>query len=315
VQVITQSLTIGRSPLRVSPLGVGTWQWGDVRYWGYGRDYAHDEVAAAYRASRQAGINFFDTAEIYGSGMSERNLGELVRADAEPVIVATKFAPLPGRWTARSVAKACEASLQRLGMPSVDLYQIHWPYGLISIEALMNALADLVAAGKVRAVGVSNFSAPQMERAYRALDRRGVPLTSNQVHYSLLHRKPERNGVLKACRELGVTLIAYSPLEQGVLTGKFHEGAQIQSVMRRRLSGFSPARLRAAQPLIAALRDIGNAHGGKTPAQVALNWLMSQGVLPIPGAKNAQQATANADALGWQLTEAEFERLASTANP
>jgi aryl-alcohol dehydrogenase-like predicted oxidoreductase len=302
-------LTIGHSPLRVTPLGVGTWQWGDVHKWGYGRDYARDEVTAAYRASRQAGLDFFDTAEIYGRGMSERNLSELVRADPEPVIVATKYAPLPGRWTARSVATACAASLRRLDMERVDLYQIHWPYTTISIDALMNALADLVAAGKVRAVGVSNFWAAQMERAHRTLDRRGVQLASNQVHYSLLHRRPEHNGVLTACRDLGVTLIAYSPLEQGVLTGKYHQEGEARVAPRGRRH---EARLREAQPVIAALRDIGAAHGGKTPAQVALNWLMCQGALPIPGAKNADQATANAGALGWQLSEEEFERLSST---
>lgn len=312
MQVITQRLTIGRTSLQVAPLGVGTWQWGDARYWGYGGAYARTEVAAAYQASRQAGIDFFDTAEIYGSGMSEQNLGELVRAEAEQVVIATKFAPLPGRWTRSSVAAACAASLRRLGLARVDLYQIHWPYTFISIEALMSALADLVAAGRVRAVGVSNFSAAQMERAHRALERRGVSLASNQVHYSLLHRKPEQNGVLTACRDLGVTLIAYSPLEQGILTGKFHDGERIPGAMRRRMRGVSPSRLRATEPLIGALREIGEAHGGKTPAQVALNWLMCQGTLPIPGAKNGEQAAANAGALGWQLSDAEFERLANT---
>ena len=308
MQAISQTLTIGHSPLQVAPLGVGTWQWGDSRFWGYGRDYTRDEIVGAYRASRDSGLNFFDTAEIYGRGVSERNLGELVRADPQPVIVGTKYAPLPGRWTARTVKSACEASLRRLGLPRVDLYQIHWPYTTISIDALMNALADLAEAGKVRAVGVSNFSAAQMERAHRALDRRGVPLASNQVHYSLLHRNPEHNGVLTACRDLGVTLIAYSPLEQGILTGKFHQDTPVKRARR----GSNQAKLRAARPVIAALREIGQAHGDKTPGQVALNWLMCHGVLPIPGAKNAAQASSNTGALGWQLTEAEFERLSST---
>jgi aryl-alcohol dehydrogenase-like predicted oxidoreductase len=312
VQAISQVCALGKTGLQVSPLGTGTWQWGDRGYWGFGQQYARDEVAAAYNASREAGISFFDTAEVYGRGVSERILGELVRQDPAPVTVATKFAPLPGRWTASSLAAALDASLSRLGLERVDLYQIHWPYTIISLDALMHALADAVEAGKARAVGVSNFSAAQMRRAHQVLAKRGVPLASNQVHYSLLHRKPERNGVLAACRDLGASLIAYSPLEQGMLTGKFHDGAPPPASFSRRMGGaFSPARLRATAPLIAALRQIGEAHRGKTPDQVALNWLMCHGVLPIPGTKSAKQASSNAGALGWQLTEEEFERLSA----
>ena len=149
-----------------------------------------------------------------------------------------------------------------------------------------------------------------MRRAHELLARRGVPLASNQVHYSLLHRQPEWNGVLAACRELDVRLIAYSPLEQGILTGKFHADASARLPHLRRLqSGYGPGKLRAALPLIEALRALGEAHGGKTPAQVALSWLMRQGALPIPGAKNAAQAEANAGALGWELSDEEVVRL------
>lgn len=297
-----QTIAIGKSGLVVSALGAGTWQWGDRRLWGFGREYTAADVEAAYAASRAAGLTFFDTAEIYGSGVSERILGGLVRKDPAPPVVATKFAPLPGRWTARSVAGALEASLARLGLERVDLYQVHWPYTVIPIEALMNALADQVEAGKVRAVGVSNYSERQMRRAHAALARRGIPLASNQVHYSLLHRNPERNLVLAACRELDVRLIAYSPLEQGILTGKYHAGQRPSRRMRA-------ASLRASAPLVTYLQQIGEAHGGKTPAQVALNWLIHQGALPIPGAKTAAQAEANAGALGWDLTEDEFKRI------
>jgi aryl-alcohol dehydrogenase-like predicted oxidoreductase len=292
----------------VAPLGVGTWQWGD-RYWRFGGEYGLPDVEEAYRVSREAGIDFFDTAEVYGRGKSERILGALIGRDQGRVVVATKFAPLPARWTARHVTQALDASLKRLGLPQVDLYQIHWPYSLMRIDLLMNALADQVEAEKVRAVGVSNYSVQQMRHAHTALARRGIPLASNQVHYSLLHRVPERNGVLMACRELDVRLIAYSPLEQGVLTGKYHHGASSPRGFRGMVGAYRPSALRASLPLIERLEKIGAAHGGKTPSQVALNWLIQRGALPIPGAKTAAQAIANAGSLGWDLADEEIAQL------
>jgi aryl-alcohol dehydrogenase-like predicted oxidoreductase len=307
---IPETIALGASPLHVSALGVGTWQWGDRTTWRFGTDYARADCEAAYASSRAASITFFDTAEVYGLGASETILGALVRKDPAPVVVATKFAPLPGRLTVASVGRALAASLRRLGLPAVDLYQVHWPFTLLSLDALMLALADQVEAGRVRAVGVSNFSARQTERAHTVLARRGIPLASNQVSYSLLHREPERNGVLEACRQLDVRLIAYSPLSQGALSGKYHEGTPVRG-SRRMMAPFRPAALHASAPLIQRMREIGAAHGGKTPAQVALNWLMCRGALPIPGAKNAAQAAANAGALGWELTDDEYAQLSA----
>lgn len=306
-----QSVALGKSGLTVSALGIGTWQWGDARFWQYGKDYGRADVDEAYRASRAAGVTFFDTAEIYGRGISETILGALVRTDDTSVVVATKFAPLPGRVSARTLARALDASLTRLGMNRVDLYQVHWPYTVISIDALMHALADQVEAGSIRAVGVSNFSASQMQRAHAVLAGRGIPLASNQVHYSLLHRNPERNGVLTACRDLDVRLIAYSPLEQGVLTGKYHGGVRVAGARRLMTRALRYSALQRSAPLIDRLRQVGAAHGGKSPAQVALNWLMRQGTVPIPGAKNATQAAANAGAMGWQITDDELEQLSA----
>lgn len=308
MQTTYESIPLGGSGNLVSPLGMGTWQWGDTSIWGFGKLYGQADVESAYQVSREAGITFFDTAEIYGSGASEKILGSLVRRDPAPVVVASKFAGVPFHWTARAMARALDASLARLGLDQVDLYQVHWPYLLSGVPALMHAMADLVEAGKVRAVGVSNFSATQMRSAHATLARRGLPLASNQVHYSLLHRHPERNGVLKACRELDVRLIAYSPLEQGLLTGKYHDGTT-QVTGLRRWRGMRPAAIQASAPVVQLLRQIGEAHDGKTPSQVALSWLMRQGALPIPGAKNAAQARSNAGALGWELTDEEYARL------
>lgn len=306
-----ERVRLGASGLAVSALGAGTWQWGDRNLWGYGMQYAEAEVAAAYAASRAAGITFFDTAEVYGRGTSERLLGKLVSEDPAggEVVVATKYAPLPYRLSARSINAAVAASLARLGRPRIDLYQVHWPYSLMRLETLMNALADQVEAGRIGAIGVSNYGAQRMRRAHALLARRGVPLASNQVHYSLLNRKVEHNGVLGACHELSVRLIAYSPLEQGLVTGKFHRAEARPGRMRRLMSGINARRLRQTLPAVELLGRIGAAHGDKTEAQVALRWLIQRGALPIPGAKNAAQAEANAGALGWQLTPEEMAAL------
>ena len=223
---------------RIEPLGVGTWAWGTERLWGYGGDYGPDDVAAAFRTSLERGVRLFDTAEIYGNGASEKIIGGLLReygceGEAGRPLIATKFAPLPYRFGPRSVLRALDGSLERLQVEAVDLYQIHFPSPLLKIEGLMDALAEAVKEGKARSVGVSNYDAPRMRRAHERLAHHDVPLASNQVHYSLLHRVPETNGVLDACRELGVTLIAYSPLEGGLLTGKYAPGARPAGLVRR----------------------------------------------------------------------------------
>lgn len=306
MQTVQESLLLA-GMIPVAPLGVGAWSWGDRGFWGYGKQYSLQDVSEAFLASVNAGITLVDTAEIYGRGQSERILGDLMRISRASVVVATKFAPLPWRLTAKTLGPALDGSLRRLGLSCIDLYQIHFPYSLISIESLMDALADAVAEGKVRAVGVSNYNAEQMRRAYAVLQRRGIPLASNQVNYSLLKRTPEVNGVLDACRELNVILIAYSPLAQGLLTGKYRAGNLPSGP---RAMTFRMVDLRAVEAVVDLLRQIGEQHGGKTPGQVAMNWLMGQGqVLPIPGAKNARQAAENAGALGWSLTTDEWEAL------
>jgi aryl-alcohol dehydrogenase-like predicted oxidoreductase len=206
--------------------------------------------------------------------------------------------------------KELEASLARLGRKSIDLYQHHFPSNSVSIPVLMDLMADAVEAGKVRAVGVSNYSAEQMQMAHAALAKRGIPLASNQVEYSLLHRHPETNGVLDACRELGVTLIAYSPLAMGALTGKYSPSVKAGG-LRRFLPGFNNKAMEAVQPVVELLRAIGDRYG-KTPSQVALRWLMENpSVLPIPGAKNSMQAVSNAGALTFSLAAAEVDALSA----
>src|SRR5579859_4707457 len=334
--------SLGASGLIVPALGIGIWSWGDKTIWGYGGSYTRDDITQAYHACLDAGLNFFDTAEMYGSGESERLLGECRREDGRPIIVASKFAPPLSRFSrtrssARSLLKALDNSLARLGIECIDLYQIHFPSPLLKIDDLMDVLAEAARAGKIRAVGVSNYSASQMRQAHARLARYNIPLASNQVHYSLLHRYPETNGVLDACRELDVALIAYSPLEQGVLTGKYRNAdVSMPANTRRMLSlflrldltgdtkGALPAWQRVfstprvmqrekIEPLFVILEEIAYAHE-KTIAQVALNWLLTKDecIIPIPGAKNARQARENAGALGWRLTPEEHAQMSQT---
>lgn len=302
-------ISLGSTDIQVSPLGIGTWAWGDRLFWGYGSSYGDADLQQVFAACVEAGISFFDTAEIYGSGQSEKLLGSFA-ADhqdgaLDPVVIATKFMPLPWRWSSDSLKKALRDSLHRLGRARVDLYQIHWPLPPISLEVWANALGDAVDAGLTRAVGVSNYSPSQMRRSHVTLRARGIPLASNQVQYSLLCRDPERNGLLDTCQELGITLIAYSPLGMGLLTGKYSPTNPPSGA--RGLTMRNP--LAAVQPLVALLKEIGQAREGKTPAQVALNWVMCKGALPIPGAKTLRQAQDNAGSLGWRLTSAEVAAL------
>jgi aryl-alcohol dehydrogenase-like predicted oxidoreductase len=296
---------LGRTDIRVSPVGLGAWQWGDTMMWSYGKGYGEQDVRAAYDAAIAAGINFIDTAEIYGRGQSERLLGQFMDHAQAPV-VATKFAPLPWRLSKGKLLDALKASLDRLQMKRVDLYQVHFPLPPMSVETWADGLADAVHGKLARAVGVSNYSVEQMRKAHAVLAKRGVPLATNQVEYSLIERKPERTGLVDVARELGVTIIAYSPLGKGMLTGKYNAQNPPPGTRGRLYRGEKLAKL---EPINAALKQIGEAHGGKTPAQVALNWLICKGAVPIPGAKNARQAEQNAGALGWRLSDDEVARL------
>ena len=298
--------------LNVAPLGVGAWAWGTTRLWGYGKEYDRSDVGRAFRASMVEGVTLVDTAEMYGNGASERIIGEILREggfEGRPVI-ATKFAPLPYRFSAKSLLKALEKSLERLGIETIDLYQIHFPNPIFKINSLMDVLAEAVKAGKVRRVSVSDYGADQMRRAHERLASHGVSLASNQVEYSLLRRAPETNGVLEASRDLGVTLIAYSPIAKGLLTGKYGPGGERPSGLVRRMGrAFGEQNLKKVEPVVNILRKIGEAHN-KEPAQVALNWLITQrSTFPIPGAKNEHQAHQNAGALGWEMSSEEAEKL------
>jgi aryl-alcohol dehydrogenase-like predicted oxidoreductase len=301
---------LGASDVEVVPVGVGTWAWGDKPFWGYETEFTARDVVDAFGASLDAGLDFFDTAEVYGHGESEKILGWLARKSGAPLVLATKYAPLRGRNGAKDLPRALATSLKRMGVPRVDLYQVHWcDTEVASIASIADELAACVKNGLARAVGVSNYSANEMREAHERLSTHGVALASNQVEYSLLHRAPETDGVLAACRELNVTLLAYSPLAQGLLTGRYGVG-RVPPGRRGTQPRFAPEALVHAERVVAVLNEIAHAREDARPEQIALAWLMVQSaVIPIAGAKTGEHAVRNAAALQITLTDEERERI------
>jgi aryl-alcohol dehydrogenase-like predicted oxidoreductase len=296
--------------LHKAEMGLGAWSWGDRTMWNYGHGYTDADIESAFRTSLEGGVNLVDTAEIYGSGRSENLLGQFLKTTQTPVLVATKFMPFPWRLNHKALSNALHRSLERLGLERVDLYQIHFPFPPYQVEVWVEEIAKAAKAGMTRTVGVSNYDKNQMQRAYTVLTKYDLPLASNQVEYHLLNRTVEKNGLLDRCKELGVRLIAYSPLAKGLLTAKYTPENPPPGV---RGNG-AGAKLRHIQPLIELMKEIGKGHSEKTPAQVSLNWIICKGGLPIPGAKTAEQAAQNAGALGWRLTPEEIKALDDTSD-
>ena len=269
---------LGRSGIHVLPLGIGTNKW---------RRADRGAALETYRTIHDAGPSMIDTAESY---FSERVVGDCLRTGPTRAVIASKFLPLPGRTSPRRLIRALDGSLARLGLETIDLYYVHYPLPLIDLAIFAEGLVEAVKSGRARAVGVANFNADQMRRIADHLARASIPLAANQVNYSLLRRAAETNGVLDACRELDVALVAYFPLASGRLT-------QASNSM-------------VTKALLMCLADIARAHDVSI-SQVALNWLLARDshVIPIPGATKPDHARANLDALGWRLSETEFDAI------
>lgn len=308
-------IALAGTDVTIPPLGVGTWAWGDKGTWGmggYDQSLTESSIREAWEASIEAGVVLFDTAEVYGGGESERIIGRLLAADPgvqKRVVIATKFMPSPWKVNVRAaLLSAARASRERLGVDTIDLYQIHGPISLRSHDALAEALAAAHAEGIVRAVGVSNYSAKETRSMDAALRKRGLRLASNQIEFSLLRAMPLTGGLIGTCQELGVVPLAYSPIGQGRLTGKYTSASPPP-----RGRSFSAHPMAQVDAIVEVLRRIGADHGDRTPSQVALAWLIAQGAVPIPGAKNREQAEQNAGALGWRLTDEELALLTRSA--
>jgi len=307
---------LGQSALSVSAIGLGTWQFSKKngfagKYWDFISD---EEILKIVQTSLEGGINWLDTAELYGKGESEKAIARALKTLGKKpgdVIIATKWWPI-FRF-ASNLENSIGERLKALDGYPIDLYQIHMPYSFSNLSDEMRAMGRLVKQGKIRYAGVSNYSAKQMERAYIELSQYGIKLISNQVHYNLMNRKIETNGILSKAKELGISIIAYSPLAQGVLTGKFHDNPELlKNVgMRKNRSFFKSGSLLKSKPLIEVLRSLGQKYS-VTPGQVALNWLVTfsgDTVVAIPGASKLSQAQDNLGCLHFRLNTDELRQI------
>ena len=298
-------LSVGTTT-RLSRIGLGAWQFGS-REWGYGQSYAGQEARAIVRRAVELGVTLFDTAELYGFGRSERILGEAIGDQRKAAFLATKIFPLLP--VAPVVEQRAVASANRLGVRRLDLYQVHQPNPVVRDGTIMRGMRALQRVGLVGEVGVSNYSLDRWRAAEQAL---GSRVLSNQVRYNLVDRSAERD-LLPFAASTGHVVIAYSPLAQGLLSGRYHRDSRPSDSLRAANPLFLPENLDRAVDLIAALREVADAHAA-TPAQIALAWVIHHpAVVAIPGASNVGQLESNVAAADIDLTEEEYRTLHAAA--
>ncbi len=313
IELDIQKRPLGKTDIRVTPIGLGVMEFsgGGIMRLAFPL-IPQEEKNAIIKAALDGGINWFDTAEIYGFGISERSLAAALKAAGktdQDVVIETKWRAY--FRTAGNIPRSIDTRLNNLGGYSIANYMIHQPDGRSTPEEEMNAMADLVEAGKIRSVGVSNFDPSRMRRAHAALAKRGLPLAVNQVRYSILTREIESNGVLETAGELGVTIIAYTPLERGLLSGKYHKHPELMNHIPRWRKASMQRDFERSRKLVEAMDEIALKHQ-VTIAQVALNWLIyynGEIVVTIPGATKVSQAEENAGAMQFRLTDDEMSQL------
>ena len=310
--------------LSLPSMGCGTWAWGNQLLWGY-NESMDDQLQEVFNLCVSNRVTLFDTGDSYGTGRlngrSELLLGrfnrEYVGLGKDNICIATKLAAYPWRWTRQSMVKACKSSAQRLER-NVDLVQMHWStanYAPWQEGGLLDGLADLYEQGLVKGVGLSNYGPKRLKQVQKKFAERGIPITTLQVQYSLLSTYPVTQLKLKdLCDELGIKLIAYSPLALGLLTGKYSEQGPLPKgirglLFRQILRGMHRRKeASAGRSLLSCLQEVAQFRN-KTMSQVAINWCICKGTIPIPGAKSVEQARENIGALGWQLNVSEIAEL------
>jgi len=341
----SNSVKVGKvraGPIEISAIGCGTWSWGNKLLWNY--DTSQDEeIYQAYKAVRQAGVSVFDTADSYGTfdlnGRAEILLGQFERRlqsellskkndsffsnfinidsikssnNPPPQQVATKFAPYPWRITRNTMISAAKASLKRLEQDKLALAQLHWStanYQPFQERALWEGIADVYDEGLCEAVGVSNYGPNQLAKFSKRMDERNVPLATAQIQYSLMTYKDSKP-MKDVCDDIDCTLISYSPLCLGLLTCKYDidnlppAGNPRRQLFRELLPG--------AQPLLNLLKAVATEYG-KSPSQVAINWTICKGGVPIPGCRDLKQAAENMGSVGWMLKNDAIEELDQVA--
>lgn len=309
---VAKTFTLGVDS-RVPALCLGTWSWGDST-WGYTPEQL-PAIKEAWFACLENRVTFFDTAEIYGKGESERIIGNLIKETPvdkrKDIKIATKWLPVPGilnySFFTPSIVSSCKESLKRLGVESVELYQIHSNTTYFSYDSQARELAQVIKLGLAKEVGVSNYGIDQIIKMSAACEKYGIKLASNQIEFNLCRTLPIKNGLLQAMQERNILCLAYSPLAQGRLTGKY-------SVANPPPTGrkFSNIPMEKIEPLLVVMRKVAKAHDVPVSA-VALGWVIAKGAIPLGGARNAEQAIQNAKALTFELSEEEVLELDQVA--
>lgn len=304
--------------VQLPPLGLGTWAWGNVLLWDYNE--ANDaQLQQCFNKAVSRGVTLFDTADSYGTGRlngrSEILLGQFLQASTERVQqrvkIATKLAAYPWRLSGGQMVSACRGSLKRLNLPKLAIGQLHWSaakYAPFQEKALWEGLVAMYDQGLVEAVGVSNYGPRQLLRIHNFLRRMGVPLSTLQMQYSLISNGVTQQELKAVADDLGIKVIAYSPLGLGMLTGKY----SASDVPRGPRGLLFRQILPGLDPLLRCLKEVA-VKRGKSNSQVAVNWCMCKGTIPIPGAKNLLQVDDNLGALGWRLSSGEVAALDSAA--
>ena len=299
---------------KLPEMGCGTWAWGNRLLWDY-QPHMDSELQAVFNHCMEQGVTFFDTGDSYGTGklkgQSEKLLGRFFQqyqgSQSSNLCLATKLAPYPWRLTKQSIVSAGEASASRLGQ--LNLVQMHWTtanYFPPQEGPLLDGLAELCQKGIAQGVGLSNYGPKRLRWAHKRLSQQGIAIRTLQVQYSLLSTYPVTQLDLKSiCDELGIQLIAYSPLALGLLTGKYRKPDDLPEGFRRFALGKI---VTGIHPLLDCLDRISEKLD-KTPAQIAINWCICKGTLPITGAKTLEQAKQNTGALGWRLDQGQVEAL------
>ena len=311
---MTSTINKVANTITLPEMGCGTWAWGNRLLWDY-KESMDTALQQVFNYYVENDVTLFDTGDSYGTGklngQSEKLLGKFRQVylgpNKEKICLATKLAAYPWRLTRGMMAKAGKASKQRLGQ--LDIAQMHWPtanYFPWQEESLLDGLEDLYNQGIVKGIGLSNYGPKRLRLVHKRFAERGIPIISLQVQYSLLSTFPVTElGLKDVCDELGIKMIAYSPLGLGLLTGKYGQNTVrpkgLRGVLFRQL-------LPGIKLLLGCLKEVAVSQD-KTLAQTALNWCICKGTIPIPGAKNLNQAQQNIGALGWRLNDGEIEEL------
>ncbi|HOY31961.1 MAG TPA: aldo/keto reductase [Bacteroidales bacterium] len=307
---------LGKTSIMLTPIGLGCWQFSKRKnlagkFWPHLEDDVIDRVVAG---SLNGGINWFDTAEVYGKGASEKALSAALQKAGKnngDVQIATKWWPM--FRLASNITRTIDERIRMLDPFAVDLYQVHQPWGFSDEKSEMDEMAELYCRKLIRSIGVSNFPAKKMKKAWEALAKKGIPLASNQVPFSLLNRNIESNGVLDMAKNLGISIIAYSPLAQGLVTGKFHDNPELlRNIGLRRYNPlFKPQGIAKSRPLINLIKDLALKYN-VTPSQIALNWVIhyhGDTIVAIPGATKESHVKENTGAMSFRLSDEDMEQL------